>query len=161
MEFNEAFEVAASKVAGAGLGLFARRPFKRGERLLTYRFVNGVSGPLVEALSRDEYLRRYRHVRPTHVFYEARLRTYWDGSRLGVGAKINSCPRGQNTRFDCAGNVVATRRIQAGDEVYVSYGPGFWRGSGPPLAAPAGGSVPEQPRSRRARACARAPGSLR
>ena len=92
---------------------------------VSYRFMNGIDGETIPGLNEAEFRAMYtsNNKRPTYVFYDARNRVYWDGScSNAVGAKINTKPRHQNARFDTVGNVIATRTINAEQEIYVSYG---------------------------------------
>lgn len=127
--------VKRSRIKGAGNGLFATSDIPKGECVAKFRFKNGVSGAEVEALTPTAFLRRYKNVSPTYVFYERTHSTYWDATKGGLAATINSNSGGQNARFDGAGNVIATQKIHKGQEIYVSYGRAYWKGRPRPATA--------------------------
>ena len=117
---NSDFYVATSQISNAGQGLYSSRAFRRGEKLLSYKYLNGRCGELTESLSHEEFLLRYPNGLATHVFlYKGK---YLDGEQGALAAKINTKPGSQNCRFNSAGNVIATKKINSGDELYASYG---------------------------------------
>lgn len=126
---HDGVRIAPSLLAQAGDGLFATRDHKRGDRLLTYRYLNGKHGPTMPGLTKAQFDAKYTrtNTRPTHVFYDAPHQIYWDGSSGGLAAKMNTNPNAQNARFDKVGNVILTRTVRAGDEIYVSYGASYGR----------------------------------
>lgn len=118
---NSDFYVATSQIEHAGRGLFANRAFRRGENMLSYRYLNGRCGNLTESLTHEEFLLRYPDGCATHVLLCQGK--YLDGKKDGtLAAKINTKPGSQNCRFNSAGNVIATKKINSGDELYASYG---------------------------------------
>ena len=121
------FSVRPSTIPGAGKGLFSLRDFKRGDRLLSYRFVDGESGKEVETLDRAQFAARYPPSLPlpTHVLWDTMRGVFLDASKEGLAGKINTRPGNQNCRFTNSARVVATRRIREGEELFVSYGRGF------------------------------------
>ena len=123
---NENFFIAKSTIKNAGEGLFANMTFRKHERLLCYKFVNGKDGDLVEQLTEEQFLRRYAKKRPEYVFYNPQKKIFYDATKGGLAAKANTNPGNQNARFDCAGNLFATKGIKKDTEIFVSYGAAYW-----------------------------------
>ena len=120
--------IHASGIVGGGLGLFATRDFARGDKIATCR-----------GLFRDGYA---AHNAPLH---EKRYMM-----RLGKGVSIvimsaagyandHAVDLCRNARFarkspaTLSADVVATKPITCGDEIYVEYGARYWRSSPTPL----------------------------
>lgn len=127
--------VRDSQIPKAGNGLFADRAFAKGE------VVTFVDGPVVSdtvVRDRDQGLNTHVVTLMTHFLVVDALRE--PKLLCGGGSFANDAMRkgAYNVRFeiwDCAdverfGKVVvlrALRDIAAGEEVFVSYGPGYWR----------------------------------
>ena len=112
--------------AHAGMGLFAKRDFARGEVLCHYTGER-LDGRQASELKERRYLMRLCK----NLSIDA-------GKSLHVGARYinDNADKGKiNVRFRkepdlCRASVVALRDIQCGDEVFVSYGKGYWKQMG-------------------------------
>ncbi|KAL1511920.1 hypothetical protein AB1Y20_005201 [Prymnesium parvum] len=120
-------EVRTSRLRGAGLGLFARRDFAPGERLGAYhgRVLSLLQAHLLE--NRD-YLMGGFGVN-THV--DARFAMSSEGRYVND----NFDPACLNAKFvkdkaEKKAQLVATRTIRKGEEIYASYGEHYWRARG-------------------------------
>ena len=119
----------------AGLGLFAKRDFRKGETVCEY------SGRLVEDSTKlTEEERRYTLHLSRRWAIDAS-----DPETSSVGRYVNDCREkdrkrlkrlglsGNNVRFSLnhrtkRAKIVATRPIHKHDEVFVPYGADYWRG---------------------------------
>lgn len=112
------YHVRASNIPCAGEGAFAARNIDAGEFIDDYRH-----GSL--RLSAGEFAARYPSGRATHV-WTADGRVYYDAQHARCG-KLNRAPRGgrNNARILKSGRIIATRRINCGDEILVAYGRGY------------------------------------
>ncbi|HZP38961.1 MAG TPA: SET domain-containing protein-lysine N-methyltransferase [Methylomirabilota bacterium] len=116
----EHFEVRPSCIPDAGCGLFARRPFARGETLCEYT---------------GDRLTTWEHFRRRDWSYLARCNGFHLDARpypevLAARANHHFDPSRRNATFterDGRLYVVATRDIAAGEEIYVDYGLTYWR----------------------------------
>jgi uncharacterized protein len=115
-----------------GMGLYAARSFKKGERVTEY------AG---ELLNQEQYQKRYGDKLGKYVL-ELRPGEYIDArdeSHSGVGRFVNDCRRSDRERAACKGNNVhartrgkkaflyATRNIKPGDEIFWGYGRVYWK----------------------------------
>jgi hypothetical protein len=134
-------EVKASGIPGAGLGLFATRPFETGYPVTCYE---GEHLSRIEVAAMD--IGKQTHVRAVaalHEYIDGRLNPVRDG--LGGASWANDCShymardgtltkrtKGEgmnNTKFDIWNNelrIAATRPIAIGDEITISYGSTYW-----------------------------------
>jgi hypothetical protein len=118
-------EVRRSTIAGAGLGLFAVRPFLPGERIAQY---DG------ERLSADEYQERYEGQALGTFGIELDHNVVLDARRTDSGVARYACDyHGSggkaNAEFVAVLNkrggevwIIATKSIGVGDEIFVDYG---------------------------------------
>jgi len=128
-------EVRPSGIIGAGNGLFAARAFGKGD------VVTFVDGPVVSdsvVRSRDPSLNTHVRTLMSHFLVVDALRSPQQGKGGGSFANDPLDKESINVRFevcDCTdaerfGKVVvlrALRAIDSGEEIFVSYGPGYWR----------------------------------
>jgi uncharacterized protein len=113
---NSKYRVARSRT---GLGLFATKPFRKGEYVVTYR------GRL---LSNDEAERR--EARGARYMFELNSRWTIDGSKRWNRARYvnHSCrPNAEAVERRKPSRIVyvARRRIKPGEEITVDYGPDY------------------------------------
>jgi SET domain-containing protein len=121
--------VDKSKIKGAGLGLFAERAFKKGERIVQY---NG------EKLSHREYNERYDSDEMGSYGIELNSRWVLDAAKTSSGVARYVCDHhGSKTGQNCeyvsdAGKiwVLALRDIKPGEELYSDYGDEMHRALG-------------------------------
>lgn len=122
--------VRPSSVAGAGQGLFVERAVKKGEVVCAY---TGQRINIAEMLRRkDPSDRAYVMGFGLNKYLCAR-------DRLHVLARFindHADPARHNVRFvklweERRADVVATRHIAAGEELFVSYGANYWKVHGP------------------------------
>lgn len=121
-------EVKTSKIPNSGLGLFALREFRKGDVVAPY------GGEVVDL---KEHHRRYGATKADLMPYGIRVTNdaFIDGACFrGSGAYANSNPGKNNAKFAVntrtrTANVVATKTIAAGNEVFVSYGSGYFKGT--------------------------------
>jgi len=118
-------EVRTSRLAGAGLGLFAKRPFAVAEAIGDY-VGDTLETDAAMRLADKSYLMRLGG----GVFVDAR-RHYSVVARF-----VNDCrdARCHNCAFDKRpaeqrARLVCTRPVAAGDEFYASYGSFYWLGA--------------------------------
>ena len=110
----------------AGLGLFAKRDFARGD-VLCYYIGEKLGGRQASGLKDRAYLMRLCK----NLSIDA-------GKSIQVGARYindNADKSKINVRFQkepdlCRASVVALRDMQQGEEVFVSYGKGYWKQRG-------------------------------
>jgi len=108
----------------AGRGLFATREFKRGERIALYGGEK-LTPAEVDARYGEDGLAAYSlTIHPKRLVLDAiTVRGY--GSMANDGRSAHPC----NARFSRSGEngeVRATRRIRAGEEIFASYGREYW-----------------------------------
>lgn len=127
----------ASSTLGSevGLGLFAARPYSKGECIVEYQG---------EVLSEKEYSRRYGDKLGKYVLQASR-KTYIDArdpDKSNQARFINDCRRCDKKQGACPGNnvrahvrrgtkrafIYATRNIAPGEELFWNYGPAYWSG---------------------------------
>lgn len=115
-----------------GLGLFASRAYKRGERIVEYRG---------ELLTKEQYDARYADKLGKYVlqlsadkYLDAR-----DPLTSGPARYVNDCRRCDKEEGSCPGNnvearvagnrafIFATRAIQPGEEFFWNYGRAYWK----------------------------------
>jgi hypothetical protein len=122
---NNLVEIRPSNIPNAGNGVFAKEDINSGEMLGIYRG---------EALTPDQFTKRFKDVDyATYVLTIKNGTINVDGEKKGYNwvSRVNG-PRGTtmktNIWWDDDGNVFSKRKIKAGDELLVSYGPSYWRG---------------------------------
>ena len=120
--------VRASTVSGAGQGLFAARPFRKDELLCVY---SGTPVSLAEAMRRQQagdhgdyvmggFGPNWRVDAGPHPGVKARyINDNFDAGRINA--------RFVKLKADRVALVLAERDIEAGEEVFASYGEGYWR----------------------------------
>lgn len=134
--------VRTSRLPRAGCGLFATRVFRRNE------IVTGMEGRLLDHRQATQLRTQGKHrwIRTVHMLatYVDGLRgADWGGTDGAAGASFANDGRGparNNTKFHTQYRIPgagalptpvvvlkATRTIAKGDEIYVSYGTGYWR----------------------------------
>jgi hypothetical protein len=122
----EGLRIKASTIPQAGLGLFATKQFNNGDAITPY------TGDLVaihdDRVGGPYYLQLNRH----KGIDAARTNT--------ANGRYANDPRGTQSSPNATlvldanrgtGRVKATRTIQPGQEIFVAYGPGYWRGHRP------------------------------
>lgn len=118
----EGLKLAPSKIPDAGVGLFATKPFKKGEKVTRYtgkEYSEYVKGPYVLQIHGNRYVDSA-------------------ATNNAAGRFVNDC-RGRN-REHCSGNnarfsgsasgvmnIKATKKIKPGAEVYVPYSRSYWQ----------------------------------
>ena len=111
------------------MGLYASQKYKKKDTVAKY------GGRVVDS-------RKYNE-KPSYYGIRLNKNEVLDAvsTQSGLGRYANSCMPANKKRGQCGGNnakivvdakakrgrVVATKGIQSGEEVYVAYGPGFWR----------------------------------
>ena len=118
--------IKPSEIAGAGLGLYTTKPFRRNEKIVNY------TG---ESLSRAQIDMRYGDTTGQYVLCDGIRPTSRcvDGRKTNSGAgRYANDARGSNKRNNAkflqrGFGIKASRNIRAGREVLVSYGRDYWR----------------------------------
>ena len=130
------FTVAPSPIPGAGLGLFAARPFAAQRDLGVYLGTdigptncphpNGVAMDLRTPAGRAAW--RAWRCGPHGKWVLAIHGRLIDGRKSPAGLQRMNDLRGRrnNARFKHTGTVCSTRRIRRGGEIFLSYGRGYW-----------------------------------
>lgn len=120
-------EVRPSMIKGAGDGVFASRPFRKGERVGIY------AGEIaLESAKSDDadYLFQLEDVRHSETLVvDGAVGGNWTGKINDGSTRCN--PKWRRSRcnvvFSGFNSVEATRNIRAGEELYVSYGASYWK----------------------------------
>ena len=127
-------QVKKSRIPGAGLGLFTTEPIKvrRGgtQRIVQYAARNRFTHKLTERAVDDLYgdgLAVYVWCKNRNECYDAR------STQSTNARRANGCDRpGQrqqcNARITQGGWLVAQKSIPKGGEIFIPYGPEYWRG---------------------------------
>ena len=111
--------VKPSLIQNAGLGLFARMNFVKGQAICDY------DGILIDE---EQLHRRYPDIQDAIYVLKICTNVYIDAvAALGFGRYVNRRPGRNNARFIInmeykTARIVASRHIVAGEEIYVSYG---------------------------------------
>lgn len=124
---KEQLEVKTSTIPNAGRGLFAKQTFKYGDHIVDY------TG---EVLTKEQLDARYGEGLAPYAL-ELKKGLYVDAaneslSSLGRFANdVRGTKKKTNARFSYSSKkqtarLVATRIIHPGDEIFVSYGAGYW-----------------------------------
>ncbi|MBY0432792.1 MAG: SET domain-containing protein-lysine N-methyltransferase [Cyclobacteriaceae bacterium] len=126
MPFEKYLLIKKSTLPGAGLGLFAKKRFRKGDRIVEYK---GRRLPWREAKKEDGhngYLLRLNRTTAIDAqpYKKAMGRYANDAAGLSrIAGKRN------NAEYLTYGDqcfIEATRTIRKGDEIFVSYGRDFW-----------------------------------
>jgi len=137
-------KVKDSSVPGAGSGLFAYKTFEKYTQLLRYGGVRRTRAEVKEIYDPDEKDKARKNKEGWKYMLELsgdRFIDASDSNRSNVARYINHSRRALvNCEFTQNGMVQTTRRIQAGEELFLSYSPHFSRqlramGFPPPSAA--------------------------
>lgn len=117
-------EVRPSSLADAGTGLFALRRFEEGEKVCDYR---GRVLSLLQATrleNRDYLMGGFGlnvHVDASEAYSIPGRYVNDNGNEAMLNAQFVKHPKLRKA------SVVATRRIEIGDEIFASYGETYWR----------------------------------
>ena len=116
-------DIRPSTIPNAGLGLFTLQEFKSGDLIVPYKG---------EILTRAQMDERYGNGLATYAL-QINKNTYIDSAcARGTASFINTFPRHNNARFSVhsgraghppGASVRATKKIPAGSEIFVDYGP--------------------------------------
>ena len=123
--------VKESSVPGAGLGLFAERPFKKGENIVEYR---GHVVILLDPSSSDSEDEDSEPIGGPYVVQTTR-HMFIDAARTdSEGRYVNAAPAGKKNNAQLVydsrkkvANVRAREKIAAGKEIFMGYGGAYWR----------------------------------
>jgi SET domain-containing protein len=129
MNDNDFLIVKTSTLPKAGKGLFTKRDIKKGERIIEY---------LGEVITEKELDRRAENDIYGYAFYISSKKcidAYYKPEALARyandAAGLSRVPgKRNNAVYDIWKNrgwIQATRNIKAGEEIFVSYGAGYWR----------------------------------
>ena len=140
--------VARSTIPGAGMGLFAAKGtsgFRRDERIVLY------SGDWVQLLPDDNtggpyFLQTSRGAAVDAARTDTALGRWANdsrGSSDAAGKRRRPNARLVADRRNKQGALKASRRILPGEEIFVSYGRGYWRGQAPLMEALASAMQPD------------------
>jgi SET domain-containing protein len=125
----EDLEVKKSTLPKAGKGLFTKRDIKKGERFIEY---------LGEVITEAELDRRAENDIYGYAFYISKKKcidAYYTPEALARFANdAKGLVKVKGLRNNCCytiwknrGWIEAERNIKAGEEIFVSYGPEYWR----------------------------------
>ena len=123
---NKSLFIKKSNLSGAGLGLFAKIIFRKGDRIVEYK---GRRQPWKEVKAEDGHngylLRLSRNLAINALPYKKAFGRFAnDASGLGKTVGLRN-----NAEYLIYGDrcfIEATRTINKGDEILVSYGKEFW-----------------------------------
>jgi hypothetical protein len=122
---EERLRIKASQIPGAGKGLFALAPIRRGERVCWYTGdVTRVDHDNEQHVGGTYYLQLSRHVGIDAARTDTAPGRYLNDPS-GSGKRPN-CKFAVDRRLNLA-CIRATRNIAVGDELLVSYGRGYWK----------------------------------
>ncbi|MBK8946761.1 MAG: SET domain-containing protein-lysine N-methyltransferase [Ignavibacteriae bacterium] len=120
--WEENFEIKASKISGAGLGVFTKRNIKKGEHIGFY------TGKILNAkqLSREPYISSLFILQITKNYF-----IYGEGKGSNFVSYINHSnkPNAElvvSTRWKTA-RIVAIKNIKQGDEIFYNYSDEYWK----------------------------------
>lgn len=126
-------QVKKSTIAGAGLGLFTTEPIKvkKGgtKRIVQYSAHNRYT----KRLSERDVGRIYGDALAVYVWCKNKNECYDAKSTQSTNARrANACDRPGhrrpcNARITHGGYIVAQKSIPKGGEIFVSYGPEYWK----------------------------------
>ncbi|MHB8260837.1 MAG: SET domain-containing protein [Bacteroidia bacterium] len=120
--------IKKSQIPGAGKGLFTTKPLKKETKVIQYRGEEIGWAEYQKRVKRDEdgYLFYFNKKRCVDAFhtpqYKARYANDANGFTRVKGIK-------NNTEYEIVGDkcfVVATRDINAGEEIYTDYTKDYW-----------------------------------
>lgn len=129
---NLGLRVKKSLIPGAGRGLFSARVFRRNDRIVPYVANDNIH------MNRSEIDAKYGNALAEYVFCHRNYSMCWDASKTNSGvARFANDPRGAKVTANAkivklrnSGNsppcLIATRKINPGEEIYVSYGSQYW-----------------------------------
>jgi uncharacterized protein len=123
-------QIKQSRIRGAGKGLVTTKARKKNEKIADY------TGTIRTQAEYDSYDSGYGLAIPGGLVLDA------DSTQDALGRYANSCRKANKDRGECRGNnarlaydnrsrkasVKAQRNLRAGEEVFVSYGRGYWNG---------------------------------
>ena len=130
---DEGLMVKRSNIAKAGKGLFATKTFRKNDKIGSYRG---------EVISRAQLNNRYGQGEDANAPYALSARNSQRLLDAGCERGLLSIANSGRTRAQCNAryseqmkqdrtiNVFATKRINAGDEILIWYGPGYWASAG-------------------------------
>ena len=127
---NKGLSLGKSKIPNSGLGLYAEKKFKRGDRIASY------GGVIVSSSDFKSSDSAYGLQVSNGEVLDSR------STQSGLGRYVNDCRASNKRRRQCKGknsrlvwnsrsrtaSVKATKTIQPGTEIYTSYGRGYWDG---------------------------------
>jgi SET domain-containing protein len=120
--------VKKSSIKGAGDGLYTTKEIKKGDKVASY------TGEKKTRQEYDQNISGYGVEITKQMILDAR------STQTGLGRYVNDCRAANKRRGECKGNnarftvdrksdsvsVKATKRIKAGEEVFLSYGRKYW-----------------------------------
>ncbi len=129
MSDNNFLEVKTSKLPNSGKGLFTKRDIKKGERIVEY---------LGEVITEKELDKRAENDIYGYAFYISSKKcvdAYYTPKELaryandaaGIGRVKGIRNNSIYEIWKNRGWIKATRNIKAGEEIFVSYGAGYWK----------------------------------
>ncbi|MFN6040030.1 MAG: SET domain-containing protein [Bacteroidota bacterium] len=121
--------VKKSKIPGAGKGLFTTRPIEKGSRVIEYRG---------EIIAWKEYSQRVKENKDGYLFFVSRkvcidafstpqYKARYANDALGY-VRVKGIKN--NSHYETEGEkcfIVATKNINAGEEIYVDYTRDYWK----------------------------------
>lgn len=119
------FEVKPSQIKGAGMGLYTKKEFKKGQRIVEYKGKMKKWIDVNDGTGRNKYL---LYIDKNHVIdAEFSLDTFgrYANDAKGPGKNLFK----NNAMYLIEGKKVflmAKRKILAGEEIFVGYGKEYW-----------------------------------
>lgn len=118
--------IGQSGIPGAGKGLFAMEPIKRGQTIVKVTGKRYTTKEVIETQSHNNYLLELNDESGDCIDVEGPARYANDAKGLtyieGIYNNAQFCSDEDHTMY-----LTATRTIAKGQEIFVSYGKAYWR----------------------------------
>ena len=126
-------KVKRSTIPNAGKGLFATKQFKKGKPIGAYAGENISVAENNRRYGADDldnapYSLSARNM-PGRILDSACSRSLMSLANSKRERKRNNAKFSQHMKGDGTINVISTKRIKDGDEIFIDYGKGYWKGA--------------------------------